>query len=58
MYTVDEELVMTLRSYLWTVMSVISTILVISGVTPVFAFALIPIIAFYIMQQKFFTVRF
>lgn len=57
MYTVDEELVMTLRSYLWTLMSVISTIVVISGVTPVFTFCLIPIIAYYIMQQQFFTVR-
>ena len=56
MYTIDEELVMTLRSYLWTLMSVISTIIVISGVTPVFTFCLIPIIVFYIMQQKFFTV--
>lgn len=54
-YTVDEELVMTLRSYLWTLMSVISTTVVISGVTPVFAFCLLPIVAFYIMQQKFFT---
>ena len=56
MYTIDEELVMTLRSYLWTLMSVISTIAVISGVTPVFAICLMPIIFFYVMEQKFFTV--
>ena len=58
MYTVDEELVMTLRSYLWTLMSVISTIVVITSVNPLFAFCLIPIVAFYVMQQRFFTVRF
>ena len=49
---------MTLRSYLWTLMSVISTIVIISGVTPVFSFALIPIVAFYIMEQNFFTLTY
>lgn len=58
MYTVDEELVMTLRSYLMTLMTVVSTIVVISGVTPVFTFCLIPIIIFYGMQQQFFTVTY
>lgn len=57
MYIIDEELVMTLRSYLWTLMSVVSTIAVISGVTPIFTLCLVPIIAFYAMHQNFFTVR-
>ena len=55
--TIDEQLMMTLRSFLATVFSVISTIVVVSGVTPVFTLCLIPIIIYYVIQQRFFTVR-
>jgi ATP-binding cassette, subfamily C (CFTR/MRP), member 1 len=56
MYTVDSQLMATLRSYLTTIMSVVSTIVVISGVTPAFTICLIPILLFYGAQQNFFTV--
>jgi ATP-binding cassette, subfamily C (CFTR/MRP), member 1 len=56
MYTVDSQLMTALRSYLSTIMSVVSTIVVISGVTPAFTICLIPIILFYASQQNFFTV--
>lgn len=36
-------------------MNVVSTIIVISGVTPVFLVCLVPIIMFYGSQQNFFT---
>lgn len=55
-YTVDEQLMMALRSYLSTVMAVFSTIVVVSVVTPVFTLCLIPIIIYYGYQQSFFTV--
>ena len=57
MYTIDEQLMMALRSYLSTVMTVCSTIVVISAVTPVFTVCLVPIIIYYAYQQNFFTVR-
>ncbi len=57
MYTVDSQLMTALRSYLTTIMSVICTVFVISGVTPAFTICLIPMILFYVSQQKFFTVR-
>jgi hypothetical protein len=47
----------TLRTYLQTLFAVLSTIVVISGVTPVFTMCLIPIIIFYVVEQNFFTVR-
>jgi ABC-type multidrug transport system fused ATPase/permease subunit len=56
MYTIDSQLMAALRSYLTTIMSVCSTVVVISGVTPAFAICLIPIFLFYASQQKFFTV--
>ena len=56
MYTVDEELVMTLRMYIRNLTQIASTIMVISGVSPVFTACLIPIIVFYIKEQAFFTV--
>jgi ABC-type multidrug transport system fused ATPase/permease subunit len=57
MYTIDSQLMTALRSYLTTIMSVCSTVVVISGVTPGFTICLIPIFIFYASQQKFFTVR-
>ena len=56
-YTVDEQLMSTLRTYLQTLFSVLSTIVVISAVTPIFTICLIPIILFYGMEQAHFTVR-
>lgn len=55
-YTIDEQLVSTGGMYLGTIFSVISTIAVISGVTPVFVFFMIPMIMFYMHEQAFFTV--
>ena len=57
MNEIDEKLMMALRSYLSTIMTVGSTIVVVSFVTPVFTLCLIPIIIYYGFQQNFFTVR-
>lgn len=56
-FTIDEQLNATLGTYLSTLFTVFSTIVVISGVTPVFAFCLIPMMLFYVWQQSYFTVR-
>jgi ABC-type multidrug transport system fused ATPase/permease subunit len=56
-YTLDEQLTESLRSYLATVLNVFSTIIVISTVTPIFMVCLIPMIIFYGMEQKYFSVR-
>jgi ABC-type multidrug transport system fused ATPase/permease subunit len=58
MNTVDQELVQTLRSYLMTLFSVFSTIVVISTITPIFTLCLIPILVFYAIQQAYFTVSY
>eukprot|EP00804_Cyclotella_cryptica_P002770 CCRYP_021220-RD/>CCRYP_021220-RD protein AED:0.04 eAED:0.04 QI:576/1/1/1/1/0.85/7/1584/1189 len=55
MYTVDEQLVVSARSYLSTVVAVLSTIIVVVSVTPAFLLALAPIAVFYLHQQRFFT---
>lgn len=55
METLDVQLVSTLRSYLTTLFTIVSTIVVISTITPVFTLCLIPILAFYLMQQAYFT---
>jgi hypothetical protein len=47
---------MALRGYLATLLTVISTIVVISGVTPMFTLCLVPIMIYYMAQQNFFTV--
>lgn len=47
---------MTLRMYIRNLTQILSTILVISGVSPVFTACLIPIIFFYVKEQAFFTV--
>lgn len=44
-----------MRSYLAQLFSVIGVIVIISSVTPYFTISLIPVIAFYVQQQKFFT---
>jgi ABC-type multidrug transport system fused ATPase/permease subunit len=55
MYTVDEQLVATLMSYLDTMASVISVVVVISFATPLFLVVLLPLFAFYASEQNFFT---
>lgn len=55
-YTIDEKLVETGGMYLRTIFSVISTIAVISGVTPFFILFMIPMILYYMHEQAFFTV--
>ena len=57
-YTVDEALMSTMRTYLQTFFNVISTIVVISAITPVFTLCLIPIILYYALEQAYFTVCF
>ena len=50
-FTIDENLVSTLGSYLATIYNVLGVIIVISSITPIFAVCLIPMIAFYLKQQ-------
>ena len=56
MYTVDEQLVVAVRDYFDCVFVIMSTIIVISAITPFFIVCLIPIVIFYAMQQQFFVV--
>lgn len=49
---------MTLRTYFMTLMSVVSTVAVISLVSPLFIAFLVPIILIYMKEQAFFTVSF
>ena len=56
-YTVDEQLMSTLRTYLQTLFNVISTVVVISAITPIFTVCLVPIIVYYAIEQAYFTVR-
>ena len=58
MYTVDEQLVVSARSYLATMVSVLSTVIVVVSVTPGFILALVPIVIFYLKQQTFFTMAY
>lgn len=54
-FTLDEQLVSTMRSYLATSSNVIGVIVVICYVTPYFTVCIIPMLIFYKQQQKFFT---
>lgn len=54
-FTLDEQLVSTMRSYLATVSNVIGVIIVISFITPYFTVCLVPMLIFYNQQQTFFT---
>ena len=47
----------TLMSYIATLFDALSTVVVISGVTPVFALCLVPMILYYLREQSFFMVR-
>jgi ATP-binding cassette, subfamily C (CFTR/MRP), member 1 len=55
MNTVDSTLIETVRSYIMTLFTILSTVIVISFVTPIFTVCLIPIIAYYAIQQNYFT---
>jgi len=54
-YTLDEQIPQTIRSYLSTIFAVIGTVVVISVITPWFMIALVPIIIFYKIQERYFT---
>lgn len=58
MYTVDEQLVVSIRSYLVTLLNVLSAIFVVTAVTPLFLIGLVPIMIFYVQQQRFFTMSY
>lgn len=57
-YTIDEQLVNTFSMYTRTLFSVLSTVVVIAGVTPVFLLFLFPMILYYMKEQAFFTVSY
>mmetsp|Transcript_50015 Transcript_50015/g.50860 ORF Transcript_50015/g.50860 Transcript_50015/m.50860 type:complete len:611 (+) Transcript_50015:47-1879(+) len=57
-YTIDSQLMTAARSYLTTILSVISALVVNIGVFPAFAICIIPLICYYIAQQRFFTVTY
>merc|ERR1719401_798287 len=55
LYTLDEQLVQSSRSYLSTIITCISTIIVVTAVTPLFLLGLGPIFVFYLHQWRFFS---
>ena len=58
MYTIDSQLMTALRSYLMTIMSSASAVVVNATVSPAFTIGIIPLILFYVAAQRFFTVSF
>lgn len=54
-YTLDEALPSSFQMYVSCLFSVLSTLVVITAVTPVFATALIPILYYYLSQQAYFS---
>jgi len=58
MYTIDSQLVNSLRSYISTILAVVSALVVNVGVSPFFTVAIVPLIFFYAGQQKFFTMTY
>lgn len=53
-YTIDEQIPQTVRGYLGTMAKVISTILYICVITPMFLFGLLPIMGFYYIAQRYY----
>lgn len=53
-YTIDEQIPQTVRGYLGTMAKVISTILYICVITPMFMLGLLPIMAFYYIAQRYY----
>jgi ABC-type multidrug transport system fused ATPase/permease subunit len=58
MYMVDEQLVVLSQSYIVALLNVLRLILVVTAVTPMFLIGLVPIIIFYVQQQRFFTMSY
>uniref|UniRef100_A0A7S4AQQ3 P-loop containing nucleoside triphosphate hydrolase protein n=2 Tax=Pseudo-nitzschia australis TaxID=44445 RepID=A0A7S4AQQ3_9STRA len=58
MYTIDSQIVTTLRSYISTILSVVSALVVNAGVSPAFTISIIPLVFYYAAQQKFFTMTY
>ena len=58
MYTIDSQLMTALRSYVSTLLSVVSAVIINAGVSPAFTIGIIPLMYYYAAQQKFFTVSF
>jgi ATP-binding cassette subfamily C (CFTR/MRP) protein 1 len=58
MYTVDENLPNTLEDYLFCLFEVVSTLILVSAVTPIFAVCLLPILYGYNLQQKYFNIAY
>jgi len=58
MYTIDSQLMFALRSYISTLLSVGSAVIVIAVVSPIFLICIIPLIFYYAAQQKFFTMTY
>ena len=55
MYTLDEALPDSFQTYIDCLFATVSTLVVVTSITPVFAVALIPIIYFYRQQQIYFS---
>ena len=53
-YTVDEQIPQTVRMYLQTMAKVTSTILYICVITPLFLIALLPVLFFYVVAQRYY----
>ncbi|VEU33619.1 unnamed protein product [Pseudo-nitzschia multistriata] len=58
MYTIDSNLVTSMRSYISTLLSVVSALVVNTGVSPAFTISIIPLIFYYAAQQRFFTMTY
>jgi ATP-binding cassette subfamily C (CFTR/MRP) protein 1 len=58
MYTIDSQLMTALRSYISTLLSVVSAVIVNTGVSPAFTVGIIPLIFYYAAQQRFFTMTY
>lgn len=58
MYEIDSQLMVAIRSYVTTILSVVSALVVNLGVSPAFTIGMIPLMFYYAAQQKFFTVCF
>jgi len=57
-YTTDEEIPNTLRSYMSLLAKCLSTVIVISAVTPIFTLCLIPMLYLYRVLQKYFSITY
>ena len=50
-YTIDEVIPRSLRSFIWTFLGVVSTVIVIMIATPIFSVVIVPLGAFYLLVQ-------